>query len=351
MVTADLLDAVPTEPLAAWLSAHVPGAEATGAGAPVRVEHLSGGSSNLTFRVRCGAGDWVLRRPPLGPVLATAHDMSREARAQAALAGTDVPVPRIVATCDDPAVIGAPFYLMEHLDGVVYTDADAVAHLTEADARAAAGELVDVLARLHRVDPAAVGLADHGRPDGFLERQLRRWRTQWGRSTRRESPTVDEVGRRLSRALEGLAAQPPAIVHGDYSFNNTMWQRDRPARMQAVLDWEMSTVGDPLTDLGMLLTYWGPVGDLLWRRRSAPAHRGSPGFPDGDALVERYAATSGRDLDHLGFYRTLAIYKLAVISEGAAARLSAGEPDRAAGLVTTVDELAAAALDLADRRL
>ena len=348
MATADLLDAVPTEPLAAWVSAHVPGA---GAATPLRVEHLSGGSSNLTFRVRCGPGDWVLRRPPLGPVLATAHDMGREARAQAALAGTDMPVARIVATCDDPAVIGAPFYLMEHLDGVVYTDADAVAPLTEPEARAAADELVDVLARLHRVDPVAVGLADHGRPDGFLERQLRRWRTQWERSTRRVSPAIDEVGRRLARALDGLPVQAAAIVHGDYSFNNTMWRRDRPARMQAVLDWEMSTVGDPLTDLGMLLTYWGPIGDLLWRRRAAPAHRGNPGFPGGGALVERYGATSGRPLDGLGFYEALATYKLAVISEGAAARLSTAEPDRAAGLVAVVDELADAALELADRRL
>jgi aminoglycoside phosphotransferase (APT) family kinase protein len=264
---------------------------------------------------------------------------------QAALAGTDVPVPRVVAHCDDPDVIGAPFYLMGRLDGVVYADADAVSHLTPADARAATDELVDVLARLHAVDPAAVGLADLGRPSGFLERQLRRWKTQWERSTRRDSPTIDEVAARLARALP--TEQPPAIVHGDYSFNNTMWQQDRPARMQAVLDWEMSTLGDPLTDLGMLVTYWGPAGELLWRRRAPQPHRANPGFPGGDALVERYAAASGRPLDHLGFYRVLAAYKLAVITEGAAARFAATDPERAAGTERVTDQVATAALDLA----
>jgi aminoglycoside phosphotransferase (APT) family kinase protein len=330
----------PVEELESWLGAHVPGAAGR-----VRVEQLSGGASNLTFRVRDEANDWVLRRPPLGPVLATAHDVGREARVQAALAGTGVPVPRIVARCDDADVIGAPFYLMEWLDGVVYANADAVGHLTEADARGASDDLVDVLARLHSVDPAAVGLADFGRPGGFLERQVRRWRTQWERSSQRTVPAIDEVATRLERAMP--PEQPPAIVHGDYSFNNTMWFRDRPAQMQAALDWEMSTLGDPLTDLGMLLTYWGPVGKLMWRGRSPQPHRVNPGFPDGDTLAERYAAASGRPLDHLPFYLVLATYKLAVITEGAAARLAATDPDRVPRARETTDRLADAALDLA----
>lgn len=332
--------AVETEPLESWLAEHVPGAAG-----PVRVEQLSGGASNLTFRVRDGANDWVLRRPPLGPVLATAHDVGREARVQAALAGTGVPVPRVVASCDDPAVIGAPFYLMERLDGVVYADAEAVAHLTDADARAASDELVDVLALLHAVDPAAVGLADFGRPAGFLDRQVRRWRTQWERSTDRSVPAVDDVAARLARAVP--PELPPAIVHGDYSFNNTIWFRDRPGRMQAVLDWEMSTLGDPLTDVGMLLTYWGPVGEMMWRGRAPQPHRANAGFPDADTLAERYAAASGRALDHLAFYRVLATYKLAVITEGAAARLATTAPDRVARARETADRLADAALDLA----
>ncbi|HEY8526566.1 MAG TPA: phosphotransferase family protein [Acidimicrobiales bacterium] len=336
--------AVPAEPLRRWLADHVPHA---GDG-PLRVTKLAGGRSNLTFRLQDGRHDWVLRRPPLGPLLATAHDVGREARVQAALAATDVPVPRIVAACDDPDVIGAPFYVMGHLDGVVYADADCVGHLTAAHARAASDELVDVLARLHAVDPAAVGLADFGRPAGFLERQVRRWRTQWERSTDREVPVVEEVATRLARALP--PEQPPAIVHGDYSFNNTIWFRDRPGRMQAVLDWEMSTLGDPLTDLGMLLTYWGPVGEVMWRDRPPQPHRAGPGFPDADTLVERYGATSGRSLDHLAFYRVLATYKLAVIAEGAAARLAASGPDgaaRAARTRGTTDHLAAMALDQA----
>jgi aminoglycoside phosphotransferase (APT) family kinase protein len=167
-------EAVPAGPFRAWLRDAVP--EASG---DVAVEPLAGGASNLTFRVRVGRADWVLRRPPLGLVLATANDMAREHTVQRALAGTDVPVPRIVAWCDDDSVIGAPFYLMDWLDGVVYADAAAAAHLTESEARAAAHALVDVLATLHTVDPAAAGLGEFGRPQGFLARQVRRWSTQW----------------------------------------------------------------------------------------------------------------------------------------------------------------------------
>jgi aminoglycoside phosphotransferase (APT) family kinase protein len=339
--TTDLVEeAVPVARLAAWVSANVEGAFG-----PLVVDHLSGGSSNLTFRVRDDANDWVLRRPPLGRLLATANDMGREHRVQAALAGTDVPVARPVAWCDDAEVIGAPFYLMQRLDGVVYDDADAVAHLSEQEALGATHELVDVLARLHAVDPDAVGLSDFGKPQGFLARQVRRWHTQWEASKQAEVPAIDEVLGRLERSLPPEAGA--SIVHGDYSFNNTMWSRTEPARMVGVLDWEMSTLGDPLTDLGMVVMYWGDMGALLWRERTPQPHRVNPGFPDGDALIERYAATSGRDVDHIDVYCVLAAVKIAVIVAGNQARIAATDPERAAGIQPRVEALAQLALDRA----
>ena len=331
------VDAGLIERLGGWIAENVPATSG-----PLRVEQLPGGSSNLTYRVRDDTNDWVLRRPPLGAALDTAHDVGREHRVQAALASTDVPVARMVAHCPDPGVIGAPFYLMTHVDGVVYADADAVAHLDESDAREATEELVDVLARLHAVDPHAVGLGDLGRPDGFLPRQLRRWRTQWERSSARSVPAVDEVARRLEASLP--PGRPATLVHGDYSFNNTMWDRAEPARMVAVLDWEMATRGDPLTDVGMLVAYWGPVGALLWRSRSPQPHRANRGFPGPDVLADRYARASGRALEDLDVYVALATYKLAVITEGAAARLRATSPERAAGAEAMTEALAEEAL-------
>ncbi|MCU0310651.1 MAG: phosphotransferase family protein [Acidimicrobiales bacterium] len=333
-------EAVPAEALGSWVHDHV-----AGASGPVRIDHLSGGSSNLTFRVRDDLNDWVLRRPPMGRLLATANDMGREYTVQAALAGTDVPVATPVARCDDPGVIGAPFYLMERLDGVVYDDAEAVDHLSEVQAAAATDELVDVLARLHAVDPEAVGLGGFGRPAGFLERQVARWRTQWEASRRCEVPAIDEVLDRLARSLPPEAGA--SIVHGDYSFNNTMWDRVEPTRMIGVLDWEMSTLGDPLTDLGMVVMYWGDMGALLWRQRVPQPHRLNPGFPSGDHLVDRYAAVSGRDVDHIDVYCVLAAVKIAVIVAGNQARIAATDPDRAAGIQPTVDALAQLALERA----
>jgi aminoglycoside phosphotransferase (APT) family kinase protein len=326
--------------LAAWLGRE-----------DITIEQVSGGSSNLTFRVRSSGGgdiDWILRRPPMSHVLATANDMKREWTVQQALHGTDVPVPRVVRTCDDESVIGAPFYLMERLDGIVFNDASDVGHLDEAQSLACAHELVDVLARLHSVDPQAVGLGDFGRPAGFVERQVRRWLTQWEKSKQRELPEIEEVARRLAASLPPEGS--PAIVHGDYSFNNTMFFRDPPTTMQAVLDWEMSTLGDPLTDVGMVAMYWGDVGELMWARRKHPQpHRANAGFPSVDEVLDRYAATSGRDLTHIAFYRTLATYKLAVIAEGAHARLAATDPDRAGQIDDTVRALASMALDTSPR--
>jgi aminoglycoside phosphotransferase (APT) family kinase protein len=339
-VTFPVEEAVPAAALSAWVSANAPGASG-----PLRIDHLSGGSSNLTFRVRDDANDWVLRRPPLGRLLATANDMGREYTVQRALVGTPVPVAEPVASCEDADVIGAPFYLMQRLDGVVYDDADAVAHLTEAQAAAATDALIDVLAALHAVDPSAVGLDDFGRPAGFLARQVARWQKQWDASKQQEIPAIDEVLRRLAASIP--AESGASIVHGDYSFNNTMWSREDPTRMVGVLDWEMSTLGDPLTDLGMVVMYWGDMGELLWRQRAPQPHRLNPGFPSGDALIARYEATSGRAVDQIDVYCVLAAVKIAVITAGAQARIAATDPERAAGITPTIEAIAQLALDRA----
>ncbi|MCU1373284.1 MAG: putative aminoglycoside phosphotransferase [Actinomycetia bacterium] len=329
------------EGLGPWVADNIPGASGE-----LKIDQLSGGSSNLTYRVRDGERDWVLRRPPLTHVLATANDMKREYTVQRGLHGTDVPVPEVVAFCADEAVIGGPFYLMEMLDGIVFNDASDVAHLDEAQSLAATHELVDVLARLHAVDPASVGLGEFGKPTGFVTRQVGRWSTQWEKSKQRELPEIDEVARILAANIppEGGAS----IVHGDYSFNNTMFRKDEPARMLAVLDWEMSTLGDPLTDVGMVAMYWGEVGEMMWAKREHPQpHRANAGFPSVDDLLERYALTSGRDLSGIAFYRALATFKLAVITEGAHARIAGTDPERAPQVDASVRQLASAALDAA----
>ena len=333
----DVEEAVPSAALGAWIAANVESAQG-----PVRVDQLAGGSSNLTFRVRDDANDWVLRRPPLRHVLATAHDMTREHTVQAALQGTDVPVASQVALCADESVIGAPFYLMQRLDGVVYDDVDAVADITEEQALDATNELADVLAHLHTTDYEAVGLGEFGRPAGFMARQLSRWQKQWAASVIEPVAEIDAVVTRLEAML------PPegryGIVHGDYSFNNTMFRADDPTKMLALLDWEMSTLGDPLADVGTLLMYWGEVGEQLWRTRRPQAHRANAGFPDADTLLARYQATSGIDASHIDFYISFATYKLAVISQGAAKRISLTDPERAAGTVEGVRRLAETAL-------
>ena len=342
MTPEEVEAAVPAAALGAWVRDHVPGASGT-----VSVSHLSGGSSNLTFRVRDGEHDWVLRRPPLGAFLATANDMGREHRVQSGLNLTDLPVPTTVAMCTDEQVIGVPFYLMEFVDGIVYADADDVAHLDAAQALAATDALIDVLARLHAVDFAAVGLGDLGRPDGFLQRQVDRWCTQWERSKQRELPAIDEVAQRLQRSIP--AHTDASIVHGDYSFNNTMWSRTDPTRMVAVLDWEMSTLGDPLTDLGMVSVYWGEAGAIMWRSRAPQPHRSNPGFPSAEHLLTRYEATSGRSVRDIDVYRTLAVFKLAIITEGALARIRATRPDEDTTRVAdTIAELAELALTISD---
>jgi aminoglycoside phosphotransferase (APT) family kinase protein/NAD(P)-dependent dehydrogenase (short-subunit alcohol dehydrogenase family) len=279
---------------------------------------LPGGRSNLTYLVSDGASSWVLRRPPLGHVLATAHDMSREYRVLTALAPSPVPVPRTELLCEDGAVIGAPFYLMEYVPGEVYrTDADALRVLGPQRLRHLTSDLVRVLASLHSLDPDEYGLADFGRPEGYLERQLRRWRTQLDASRSRELTGIDELSGRLAKSVP--QTQRNAIVHGDYRLDNVIAGADDT--VAAVLDWEMSTLGDPLTDVGLLHVYW--TGGA--RAALAPDTTGQPGIGPVSEMINDYAARSGLDLEGLPWYVAFGYFKLAVILEGIHFRFVSGK--------------------------
>ena len=287
----------------------------------LRAELVSGGRSNLTYRIWNDEGEWVLRRPPLGHVLPTAHDMGREYRVITALADTGVPVPRTIAFCNDVDVIGAPFYVMEMVHGIIVGDdglPDGYASSAE-DKRRMAAALVDTLATLHGVDWRAAGLEGFGRPEGYLERQVRRWAKQWEGNKTRELPAVDELRRQLERHLPGESDS--TIVHGDYRLGNAIFDAADPGRILAVLDWEMSTLGDPLADLGWLLVYWNDPDAV-----PDPSRVDLPsGFPPESFVVERYAATSARAVDDLAFYAALGFYKLAVIAAGIHARYLKGQ--------------------------
>jgi len=299
-----------------WFAEHVPEARP-----PLRFAPISGGHSNLTYRVtdRTGA-PWVLRRPPLSGVLPSAHDMGREHRIITALGPTEVPVPRTYGLCGDESVNGAPFYVMEHVDGTVPRDEVAVRRqFGPAERRLASLSLVENLVALHRVVPAAVGLDQLGRAGGYVERQLRRWQRQWEQSRTRDLPAVNEVHRRLAADIPEQTG-PAAIVHGDYRLDNVILS---PAgRVRAVLDWELCTLGEPLADLGLLLVYWSGPGDEPLPFGTAPTHL--PGFLPRAELVAAYAGASGRPVDEIGYFMAFGYWKLAVILEGVHARFAAG---------------------------
>ncbi|MBP2406241.1 phosphotransferase family protein [Streptomyces syringium] len=284
---------------------------------PLGAELIEGGRSNLTYAVTDGTGRWVVRRPPLGHVLATAHDMGREHRVISALRDTAVPVPGAIALCEDEDVLGSPFYVMEFVTGTPYRTAEQLGVLGPVRTREVVLGLADTLVALHAVDPDEVGLGDFGRPEGFLERQLRRWGKQLEASRNRELAGIDALREALGAALPQSPA--PAVVHGDYRLDNVLIGAD--GTVEAVLDWEMSTLGDPLTDLGLLMMYseQRPVpGSPISTTRDAPGH------PEPAEIVERYAARSGRDVSALPWYTAFAYFKLAVILEGIHYRYTLG---------------------------
>jgi aminoglycoside phosphotransferase (APT) family kinase protein len=300
---------------------------------------IAGGRSNLTYRVTDGRSRWVVRRPPLGHVLPTAHDMAREYRVISALQGTPVPVPRVVLHCADESVIGAPFYVMEEVPGVVLRSAADFDLLPDGGAVHCGRLLVDVLLSLHRIEPAAVGLGDFGRPEGYLERQVSRWHRQWERSATRELPSLEALHARLASSVP--SSQRAGIVHGDYRLDNVLFDPTL-TRIDAVLDWEMSTLGDPLADVGLLYTYTALAAGGL--RPGGAALPASAGFPSGAQLMEWYAAGSGTSLDRLAWYAAFGHYKLAIISEGIHARFLAGET-----VGDDFEEIGAQVPDLVDR--
>ncbi|MFF1698529.1 phosphotransferase family protein [Streptomyces sp. NPDC058257] len=285
---------------------------------PLSARLIEGGRSNLTYAVTDGASRWVVRRPPLGHVLATAHDMKREHRVISALHGTAVPVPTPLLLCEDDAVIGTPFYVMEFVDGTPFRTAEELAPLGAERTRAAVLGLVDTLVDLHSVDPQAVGLGDFGRPDGFLDRQLRRWGKQLDASRGRDLAGIDELHAALGRQLPDSPAA--TVVHGDYRLDNVLIGEDD--QIKAILDWEMSTLGDPLTDLGLLVMYSTKL-ELPGSPISTTA--GAAGHPRAAELVERYAARSGRDVSAVAWYTAFAWFKLAVILEGIHYRYTLGQ--------------------------
>jgi aminoglycoside phosphotransferase (APT) family kinase protein len=330
------IDGIDVPAVTAWFEAHVPAVAP-----PLRFELIAGGHSNLTFKVTDAAGGaWVLRRPPLGQVLATAHDMGREHRIISALAPTDVPVPPVVGLCTDESVNGAPFYVMGFVEGLVARDSAAAGSLA-VPARTRAGEqIADVLARIHAVDPDEVGLGDLGRKDGYVERQLKRWHGQWQKSQTRELPVVDEVHAALAARVP--AQGPATIVHGDYRLDNCLVAED--GSIAAVLDWELCTLGDPLADVGLLLVYWSEEGDSHRALLDAPTML--PGFPSRAEVVERYAAASGRDVSNIDYFVALGYWKLACILEGVYARFKGGvmgESSGFEGFAAQVEILAEAA--------
>ncbi|CAN5451895.1 phosphotransferase family protein [soil metagenome] len=313
--TGSGIDGIHAGPVSAWFEANVPGAVA-----PFTFDAIAGGHSNLTVRVAGADGRrFVLRRPPLGHVLASAHDMGREHKIIAGLQRSDVPVPPVHGLCVDPDVNGAPFYVMDFVDGHVLRDAETARRALTPDAcDNASRSLVDTMARIHAVDLDAAGLADLGRHEGYIARQLKRWYGQWQQQQTRPLPAVDRVHDALAARIPEQG--PATIVHGDYRLDNCMV--DSNGEVVAVLDWEICTLGDPLADLGLLQVYWTGPGDepSAWTGQATTVE----GFWDRQRTVERYAEVSGRDVSQLDFYVAFAFWKLACILEGVYARYLGG---------------------------
>jgi aminoglycoside phosphotransferase (APT) family kinase protein len=308
--TVSPVQGIDTERVSRWLADNVAGAEP-----PFSFALIEGGRSNLTFAVTDANGvRRVMRRPPLGTLLATAHDMAREHRIITAVGQTDVPVPRTLGLCLDGDVNGAPFYVMEYVDGVVLDGVERAAELPVGLRQRASEHLVDVLADLHAADIDEIGLGDLAKRDGYIERQVKRWSTQWQQSKTRELPAIDEVARMLREHLP--VQRGVSIAHGDFRWGNCLVDVER-GRVNAVLDWELCTLGDPLADLGYLGVYWYDGNEETARANDPTPAGGFAAYAD---LVERYAARTGRDVGGIGYYVAFGCWRLAVISEGVYAR-------------------------------
>jgi aminoglycoside phosphotransferase (APT) family kinase protein len=329
----------------AWFEANVPHVAL-----PLSFERIAGGRSNLTFAVTDARGArWALRRPPLGKALTSAHDMGREHKVISALGPTPVPVAPTVGLCEDESVNGAPFFVMEFVDGpILRTQQAAVDAFGEPERHAIGERVADTLVAIHAVDPDEAGIGDLGKKQDYVARQLHRWHGQWEKSKAHEVPLIDDVHARLAARIPDQG--PATIVHGDYRLDNMILS---PAgEIAAVVDWELCTLGDPLADVGMLIVYWAEAGDELVPLADMPTT--APGFPRREEVKARYAELSGRDLSEIDFYVALAYWKLAIILQGIIYRVSAGQygegENGGSESLALVEQLAVAA-DEAERRL
>ncbi len=340
----DSIKGVDVEPVTAWFEANVPGAQG-----PLTFDLIAGGHSNLTYGVTDAAGHhFVLRRPPLGHVLATAHDMSREHKIISALGPTDVPVAPALGLCTDDAVNGAPFYVMDFVDGRVLRDGAAAREIDSDARRNASHSIADTLAKIHAVDPDAVGLGDLGKKEDYIPRQLKRWYGQWEKSKTRELPLVDQIHDELLAKVPHQG--PAAIVHGDYRLDNCMTDDD--GNVIAVLDWEICTLGDPLADVGLLMVYWTEADDSAPMLLTAPTAQ--EGFLSRKEVLDRYAEGSDRDLSQIDYYTAFGYWKLACIVEGVYARYLGGamgsnDPSAFEGFKVQVQRCAEAAAEAMGR--
>jgi aminoglycoside phosphotransferase (APT) family kinase protein len=288
----------------------------------VELEQFPNGHSNLTYLLRIGAREFVLRRPPLGPVAAKAHDMAREYHVLKALHPHFPQAPRVHVLCEDPAVLGAPFFIMERRKGVILREGiPPEFEGEEAHPRMIGEAFLDSLVKLHKIDisePAVQGL---GRPEGYVERQVRGWAERWERARTEELSELGVVVRWLGSNIPAPLA--PSLIHNDYKLDNIMLGAVN--RVEAVLDWEMATLGDPLSDLGLTLCYWVWATDPEVRVAGIPALTSRPGWFTRDELVERYAKSTGRDVTHIGYYEVLGVFKLAVIVQQIYCRYHRGQ--------------------------
>jgi aminoglycoside phosphotransferase (APT) family kinase protein len=341
-------DGIDAAGVTAWFAEHVQAARP-----PLSFDLIAGGHSNLTFSVTDAEGArWVLRRPPLGQVLATAHDMGREHRIVSALGPTDVPVPPAVGLCTDDSVNGAPFYVMEFVDGRVVRGEHDAAALSPSQRRTAGESLIDVLATIHSVDVDAVGLGDLGRKEDYVARQLKRWYQQFQGSDSQVPgglglAAVHEVHDRLAAAIP--PQQGAAIVHGDYRLDNCMLADD--GTVKAVLDWEICTLGDPLADVGLLWVYWSDPDQGAVLPQASPT--ALEGFPRKRELIDRYTERSDRDLSNLGYYVAFGYWKLTCIIAGVYARYAGGAmgdvpEEQVRGFRVMLDRLSDLTLEAAD---
>lgn len=339
-------EAIDPEVLGPYLEGKLPGG-----GGALAIEQFPGGHSNLTYCLRVGEREFVLRRPPVGPVAPTAHDMSREFRVLSALQGHFPPAPEPYLLCEDTSILGVPFYVMERRRGIVIRreipeEVKAMGRPEEVH-RTISAAMVDTLADFHAVDFVDAGLGDLGKPEGFVKRQVTGWAGRWERARTREIPEIDHLAKALERAIPPSPA--PALVHNDYKLDNVMLAPGDPSRIVAVLDWEMCTVGDPLVDVGLLLAYWPRPDDPLARQLAISSITTHPGFFSREEVLARYVERTGRDVTHIGFYQTFALYKLCVVLEQIYVRYLRGQTkdERFASFETSVPGLARAAAELA----